>query len=120
MHAGIWYQRRLAGIISFNYIDLGRQQTELGYWLGQAYQGKGLMTAACRAMTNYAFDHYKLHQVEIRCAVTNEKSRAIPERLGYETYGIAPQLDWSTGVYVDTIVYSMTAEDWHKREVPKQ
>ena len=116
MHAGIWYQRRLAGVVSYNYIDLGKRQTELGYWLGRAFQGKGLMTAACRAMTTYAFDQLKLQRIEIRCAVANEKSRAIPDRLGYETIGIAPQLDWSSDHYIDTAIYSMSVEDWQKRE----
>jgi ribosomal-protein-serine acetyltransferase len=116
MHAGIWYQRRLAGIVSYNYVDLGKRQTELGYWLGQAYQGKGLMTTACRAMTTHAFEHLKLQRVEIRCAAHNEKSRAVPERLGYETVGIAPQLDWASDRYIDTIVYSMSAVEWQERK----
>ncbi len=116
MHAGIWYQRRLAGVISYNYMDLGQRQTELGYWLGRQYQGQGLMTAACQGMTTYAFDRLELQRVEIRCAVANAKSRAIPQRLGYETYGIAPQLDWSSDHYVDTIIYRMTADDWHNRK----
>ena len=114
MHAGIWYQRRLAGVVSYNYVDLGKRQTELGYWLGQTYQGQGLMTAACRAMTTYAFDQLKLDRVEIRCAVANEKSRAVAERLAYEVIGIAPQLDWSTDHYVDTVIYSMSAAAWQK------
>jgi ribosomal-protein-serine acetyltransferase len=116
MHAGIWQQRRLAGVISYNYVDLGKRQTELGYWLGRAYQGKGLMTAACRAMTTYAFDRLDLRRVEIRCAANNEKSRAVPERLGYVTEGITPQLDWSSDHYIDTIIYSMTAEAWQTRQ----
>ena len=116
MHAGIWYRRRLAGVISYNYMDLGKRQTELGYWLGQDFQGKGLMTAACDAMTTYAFDRLDLRRVEIRSRADNVKSRAIPERLGYETYGITPQLDWNTDHYVDTVVYSVSAEAWQAKE----
>ena len=42
----------------------------------------------------------------------SESLSAIPERLGYEIEGIAPQLDWATDYYVDTIVYSMVAARW--------
>ncbi len=114
MNAGVWYQNRLAGVISYNYIDQGKQQTEIGYWLGAAYQGHGLMTAACQAMTADAFSRLRLQRVEIRCAAHNLKSRAIPERLGFELEGIAPQLDWSSDHYIETVVYSMTAVHWQE------
>ena len=53
----------------------------IGYWLGEQFQGKGIMTAACRVLVNYAFNEFKLHRVEIKCATGNTKSCAIPERL---------------------------------------
>jgi ribosomal-protein-serine acetyltransferase len=114
MHAGVWVCGQLAGIISYNYVDMLRSQTELGYWLGAAFQGRGVMTAACRALTTDAFQRLRLQRVEIRCAVANEKSRAIPERLGYHIEGIAPQLDWMCDHYIDTVVYAITAAEWQE------
>ncbi|MBZ0299443.1 MAG: GNAT family N-acetyltransferase [Anaerolineae bacterium] len=114
MNAGVWLKGRMIGVISYNYIDHGKQQTEIGYWLGGAYEGRGIMTAACRAMTTYAFCKLVLQRVEIRCMVTNAKSRAIPERLGFKLEGIAPQLDWTSDHYVETVVYGMSAADWQE------
>lgn len=113
-HMGIWYQANLTGVVSYNYISHEKQQTELGYWLGAQFQGKGLMTAACRTLTTYAFDTLNLKRVEIRCAVANAKSRAIPVRLGFTEEGIVPQLEWLYDHYVDAVVYSMSAEKWSK------
>jgi ribosomal-protein-serine acetyltransferase len=117
MNAGIWCDQQLAGVIGYNYIDLGRLQAELGYWLGTAWQGRGIMTAASRAMTSYAFDRLGLQRVEICCAVDNLKSRAIPERLGFALEAITPQFDWTADRYIDTAVYSMAAADWQEREI---
>lgn len=116
MNAGVWYQNRLVGVVSYNYIDGARGVTEIGYWLEEARQGRGIMTAACRALTHYAFDWLRLRRVEIRCAVNNRRSRAIPERLGFTAEGIAPQLDWEAEYYVETAVYSMMAADWYAHE----
>jgi RimJ/RimL family protein N-acetyltransferase len=44
--AGIWYEGRLAGVIGYDPIDWENRTTELGYWLGEEYQGNGLVTAA--------------------------------------------------------------------------
>jgi ribosomal-protein-serine acetyltransferase len=119
MTASIWQQGRMVGLIGYNYIDHLNRQTELGYWLGAAYQGQGIMTAACRAMIRYAFVHLEMARVEIRCAVENRRSRAIPERLGFELDGIASQLDWHTDRYWDTVVYSMAAVHWMQQEGSK-
>lgn len=111
-HMGIWHQGNFTGVVSYNYISREKQQTELGYWLGAQFQGNGLMTAACRALTTYAFDTLHLKRVEIRCAVGNAKSRAIPIRLGFTDEGVVPQFEWLYDHYVDAVVYSMLAENW--------
>jgi ribosomal-protein-serine acetyltransferase len=113
-HMGIWHQDTFAGVVSYNYVGREKRQTELGYWLGAQFQGKGLMTAACRTMTSYAFDTLHLKRVEIRCAVDNLKSRAIPIRLGFTEEDTVPQLEWLYDRYVDAVVYSMSAQDWFK------
>lgn len=116
MHAGIWSEFRLGGVISYNYVDHGKQLTEIGYWLGETFQGQGLMTAACRAMTHYAFTRLGLKTVEIRCAVANIRSRRVPERLGFPIQGTTAQLDWQSEQYIETVIYSVDAVDWLAQE----
>jgi ribosomal-protein-serine acetyltransferase len=116
MHAGLWYDFRLGGVISYNQIDYGKQMTEIGYWLGTEFQGQGLMTASCRAMTHYAFTQLGLETVEIRCAAQNQRSRRVPERLGYVILGTGAQLDWQSEQYIETVIYAMSAADWLAQE----
>lgn len=115
LHAGIWYRDQLVGVIGFNYINPANQKCEIGYWLAADYQGRGLMTAACRALTGHAFDQLNMTRVEIRCAVGNERSRAIPQRLGFTEEGVIPQMEWLNERYVDAVIYSMDADTWHQQ-----
>lgn len=116
LHAGIWYQGQLAGVVALNYIDQLHGQAEIGYWLGAAFQGRGLMTAACRVLVDYVFDTIHLRRVEIRCAAENLRSRAIPGRLGFVEEGSARQLEWARGRYMETIIYAMDAAAWQQRK----
>ena len=84
----------------------------IGYWLGEEFQGKGIMTAASRILIHYAFDEFQLNRVEIRCAVGNTRSRAIPERLGFIQEGMIGDGEWLYDHYVDLIVYRMLAREW--------
>ncbi len=61
---------------------------EIGYWLRTSKTGQGYITEAVEALTKYAFKILKAKRIEIRCDDTNLKSRAIPERLGYQLDGI--------------------------------
>lgn len=110
--AGIWYEGRLAGVVGYHGINWENRRTSLGYWLGKEFEGKGLMTKSCRALTNHAFDTYGLNRVTIACAVENRKSRTIPERLGFELEGIQRQAEWLYDHFVDHALYGMIASDW--------
>jgi len=103
---------KIVGIIGLHRVDRFHKQTEIGYWLAEEYQGRGIMTACCRALVDFAFREYKLHRVEIRAAGENEKSRSIPERLGFTHEGTLRESEWVNDRFVDGAVYSMLERDW--------
>ncbi len=114
-HAGIWYQGELAGIIGHHRIDYSNGATILGYWLGERFQGKGLMTRAVEAFVHHAFMEVKLNRFEIRCAVGNERSRAIPERLGFKPEGVLRDAEWLYDHFVDHVIYAQLAREYLER-----
>ncbi len=91
------------------------QGYECGIWwrgeLGEAYQGHGLVTRACRALVDHAFGTLHLHRVEIRVAKNNRRSRAIPERLGFREEGLLRDAEWLYDHYVDHVVYGLLSSD---------
>jgi len=109
--AGIWYKGELAGIIGLHGINWTNKSTSIGYWLGEGFQGKGLMTNACEAVIDYCFSELKLIRIEIRAATENHKSQAIPERLGFQKEGCLKSAEWLYDKYVDHYVYGLIKED---------
>jgi ribosomal-protein-serine acetyltransferase len=109
---GVRYQGQWAGVISFHTVDWPNRQVEIGYWLGDDFQGHGIMTRACRAMLDFAFRKLQLNRVTILCATGNTRSRAIPERLGFIQEGMLRQGEWLYDHFVDLVIYSMLAHEW--------
>lgn len=68
---------------------------EIGYWIDTRQSGKGYMTEAAEAISNFAFNSLHAKRVEIRCDEKNDRSRAIPERLGFTLEGILKNDDIS-------------------------
>ena len=117
LHAGIWQDSRLAGVIGY-VMDINNRRTMIGYWLSTPYRGRGLATRACMAMIDVAFSKLLFNKVEIYCAVDNHDSRAIPERLGFKPEGVLRQYEWINDHYVDVVAYGMLASEW--REIRKK
>ncbi len=109
---GIWSEGQLAGAIGYHFWDWPDQKTEIGYWLGAEFQGRGIVTRACRVLVDFAFDELELNRVEIQCATDNVKSRAVPERLGFTLEGIFRQESRLYGRFVDHAMYAMLRHEW--------
>ncbi|MFB5189162.1 GNAT family N-acetyltransferase [Alicyclobacillus fastidiosus] len=110
--SGIWWKGQLVGGIGFHNIDWSNRKTSIGYWIGQGFQGNGIMTSATRALVDVAFDYYGLNRVEIRAAKENHRSRAIPERLGFLNEGCVRQAEWLYDHFVDHVIYGMVSAEW--------
>lgn len=98
----------LIGLVGFKETTFDDSRTEIGYWLREDYQGRGLMTSAVRELIRFAMEEQGIHEVFIKCAVGNERSRNIPLRLGFSFRYIEPAAEFvSEGVFRDVEVYSL-------------
>ncbi len=111
----IWYKEEFAGLIGFKDTDWVNGKTELGYWISEKMQGKGIVTSSVQALLKYSFVKLKLNRVQIKVAVGNEKSAAIPKRLGFYTEGIERQGELHHTDYFDLEVYSLLKKEWQGR-----
>tara|TARA_B100000029_G_scaffold464806_1_gene499004 strand:+ start:545 stop:1156 length:612 start_codon:yes stop_codon:yes gene_type:complete len=101
----------IVGIVGHR-IDWCNRLTSLGYWLDASHQGQGMVTASCSALIEQVFSELRLNRVEIRCAVDNQKSRAIPIRLCFNEEGLLHEAEWLYDHFVDHVVYAMLAKEW--------
>ncbi|CAI9390575.1 Putative ribosomal N-acetyltransferase YdaF [Bacillus sp. T2.9-1] len=108
----ISYKGKIAGTIGYNEINRTSRIGKIGYWLGEEYQGKGIMTKACEAFITYGFTELDLNRIEIAAATGNKKSRALPERLKFTEEGTIRQAEWLYDHYVDHVIYGLLREEW--------
>ena len=93
-------------------MDWQVRRFEIGYWLRTSAQGRGIMTECALALADYAFDTLAAQRVEIRVDPRNERSRAIPQRLGFTLEGTLRR--WyadGAGEAHDLDVFSMIRAD---------
>ena len=88
MNCAIEYKGDIVGNCGFNTINHELKVVEIGYWLGEKYQGNGIITRACHCLIDYAFTQLNMHKVQIAAAEENIASRAVCERLGMTLEGI--------------------------------
>jgi ribosomal-protein-serine acetyltransferase len=108
---GIVAAGRLAGVVGLS-VDRTNRSAAIGYWLDEASEGKGVMTAAVAALADDGFERYRLMRLEIRADVDNRASRAVAERLGFQLEGVMRQsYHVAAERYSDDAVYSLLATD---------
>jgi ribosomal-protein-serine acetyltransferase len=108
----IHFQKQFAGLIGFKNTDSLNQKTEIGYWLSESFQKKGIITESLRTLINYAFEELEMNRIEIRCAVGNIASKNIPQRLGFQLEGIEREGELlSNKTFTDLERYSLLRND---------
>jgi ribosomal-protein-serine acetyltransferase len=109
---GIHAKRHLVGVIGFHGFDRANRVTSLGYWLARSACGKGTMRCAVSACVDYAFQQRGMNRLYVRCATENERSRRIPEALGFVHEGCQRRAEWLYDHFVDLEMYSVLAGEW--------
>ena len=108
----IVYQEAIVGLIGFKSIDRYNKKLEIGYWLSEEQQGKGIMLRCCRRLLQYAFNELYMNRVQLKVGTGNYKSRKIPEKLGFTLEGIQRDGELLNGHHHDLEVFSLLKREW--------
>lgn len=110
----ILYKDQYVGNVSFNSLNHELKCCEIGYWLSKKFQGKGIMSRSVTKMISLGFEKYDMHKIKIAVAIENRKSRAVPERLGFNVESIIIKREKMNGKLFDFVIYGISREDWYK------
>ena len=92
----------VVGCIAFNGVALGSFRSAfLGYKLEETLQGRGYMTEAVAAMTQFGFNILGLHRIEANVMPRNKGSLRVLEKCGYRPEGLARKYLQINGVWED-------------------
>jgi RimJ/RimL family protein N-acetyltransferase len=85
----ITYQGEFCGVIGLvKLVNEQRHVAEIGYWLGEPFWGKGIMSQALELITAYAFEQLKLIRIQTIVFEYNVGSMRVLEKCGYIKEGI--------------------------------
>lgn len=95
---------------------LGPHGLEIGYWLRAGFTGRGVMTTAAGLVTEAAFGLPGLELVEIHHDKANERSGAVPRRLGYKLVREVPREPQAPAEIGIECQWRLTREQWAARD----
>lgn len=90
--------------------DIQRHSAMIGYWLGEAYWGRGIMTRAVGALTERALAAPDLYRVYAFVFAWNKASMRVLEKAGYQREGILIRSGVKDGVLFDQVLYAITRD----------
>lgn len=90
--------------------DVGRRSAEIGYWLGEEFWGRGIVTEALIAVTEHAFANYDLCRLYAHVFDWNGASARVLEKAGYELEGRMRKSVTKDGQTIDQLMYAIIRE----------
>jgi RimJ/RimL family protein N-acetyltransferase len=88
--------------------DVHRQTAELGYWLGQEFWGRGIMTEAVAAFTDFCFEQFQLRRIYAEPFANNPASVRVLEKAGFAFEGRLKNNVLKDGKLLDSLLYART------------
>ena len=110
----------LLGGMGVNHLNHEHRFANLGYWVRESAQGKGIATRAGRLAARFALETVAVSRLEIVAAHDNLASRRTAERIGGSFEGILRNRLVLKGISVDAAMYSIVADqpaDAHIRSI---
>jgi [ribosomal protein S5]-alanine N-acetyltransferase len=83
-------EEAIAGLITLSNVSGGAfQSANVGYWIDQSRNGRGLASRAAAEIIEHAFGPLGLHRLEAGTLVDNHASQRVLQKNGFELIGLA-------------------------------
>lgn len=84
-----------------------RKNAEMGYWLGQPFWGKGIVTKAIGQMIDHAFRNWDIDRIFARPFHTNIASQKALQKAGFILEARLEKTFFKNGEYFDEMIYAV-------------
>ncbi len=101
--------REFLGGVGLNERNRQHRFANLGYWVRQSCQGRGVASAAARLAARFGFGQLGLNRIEIVTRPDNTASRRVAEKLGAACEGMVHNRLQFHGKPVDAVMYTLLA-----------
>lgn len=91
--------------------DVYRGAAEIGYWLGEKFWGRGIMTETVRAMTGHVFANFGVQRIEAGVYEWNPSSMRVLEKAGYTFEARLSKSIIKDGEAIDELIYAIVRPD---------
>lgn len=91
--------------------DVYCKSAELGYWLGEPFWGKGIMTQAVKQICKMAFEKYDIVRIFAEPYADNTASRRVLEKAGFRLEGILRKSVYKKGQIMDSCIYALIKDE---------
>ena len=89
--------------------DVHRHTATLGYWLGEDFWGRGIMTEAVAALTDFSFRNFPLRRISAEVFANNPASTRVLEKAGFIFEARLTNNVIKDGEILDSLVYVRTS-----------
>lgn len=86
--------------------DVHRIDAEVGYWLGEALWGRGIVSAALNTLVPRAFEQLDLERVHAGVYSNNPASMRVLEKAGFAREGVMRRAVVKRGEVLDLVMYA--------------
>lgn len=88
--------------------DIFRRSAEIGYWLGEAYWSRGIVSEAVTAFSEWAFANFNLCRLYAGVFEWNPASARVLEKCGFKFEGRMKKAVIKEGRIGDELIYALT------------
>src|SRR5215471_15345285 len=88
--------------------DVHRFAATMGYWLGEQFRGRGIMTEAITAVTDFCFDNFPLPRISAEVFSSNPASVRVLEKAAFNLEGRLKNHVVKEGKLLDSLLYART------------
>ncbi len=110
---GIFYDGKIIGGLGMHHWELATKKAQIGYWLCQEQEGKGILNKCLVKFVSFLFEKIGLNKIEIHFIPANNRSAKVAQRLGFKTEGIIRQSIIRNGQPADVVIMGLLRSEWN-------
>ncbi|MGI4751643.1 MAG: GNAT family N-acetyltransferase [Janthinobacterium lividum] len=86
--------------------DIYCKNARIGYWLGEPFWGKGIMSEALALFTGYIFDQFEVRRIYAGVFGSNPASAKVLQKAGYQQEALFKKALFKNDLYDDELIFA--------------